>query len=108
MIPCHSCSRHVAPLTRVCPFCRATLQDAVAPMPALAAMLLGSTMAACGGREVTETGEGAGTMAETTTAGTTTGTSGSTTDPTSEGSITTEGGPSAVYAGPSAEESSSS
>lgn len=104
MIPCPTCSRFVRSNALHCPFCDATLRDVPSPVgPAIAGVLLGLALTACGGGKVTGD-EGAGSE---TTAGATTTASTATTmiDDPGTSSSSTMGGTSGdagvtAYGGP--------
>lgn len=79
MIPCSGCSRFIRSEVARCPFCDAAQGETPSPVrPALAGVLLGLALTACGGSSTGDEGAGT-TTASTTTAGTMSETTASTT-----------------------------
>ena len=99
MIPCARCNRFILADARRCPFCGASLRAAPSPpMPAVASVLLGLAMAACGGDSTNDDGASASmsaTNGDSTTMGPGMTSTGSTTTgpPDAEASVAAYGGP---------------
>ena len=55
MLPCTACHRHVRPAATTCPFCSAALSSTPALSPAPALLLGLAMLAACGGKEDSDT-----------------------------------------------------